>query len=339
MSPSAGPGAGLIVGAYASSPTAHGWDPTVESSYFAGLAEVAGIRGLELPWLGCLHPHDEPWLLATLPARWQVVLTSVGYTVAAVARDPRHGLASEDSEGRRAAVANVAAMRAGIRRLNDSAGDAVVIAVELQAGPGPHPRSAAGAAALAASLAEIGAWDWEGAAVLLEHCDARVPGQAHAKGFLSLGDEIAAIRMSGVEVGIVVNWGRSAIELRSSSRVLEHVQAALGAGVLRGVMFSGVADRPSAYGEAWADAHLPFSTHPGAADTAAYAEPASLLTVPLARSVLAEAGGLLYSGIKFAWRPADASVEGRVEMIRRSVGLLTAAPAASPDSAVSGCAP
>jgi len=67
--------------------------------------------------------------------------------------------------------------------------------------------------------------------------------------------------------------------------------------------------------------------HPGATDPAAYAEPASLLTLPLAHSDLAEAGELLYSGIKFAWRPADASVEGRVEMIRRSVGLLTAASA------------
>ncbi|QYF74526.1 DUF4862 family protein [Cryobacterium sp. PAMC25264] len=301
--------------------------PAVESSYLGGLAEIAGIRGLELPWLGSLHPHDEPGLLAALPARWQVVLTSVGYTVAAVARDPRHGLASEDAEGRRAAVANVAAMLAGARRLNDSAGNAVVIAIELQAGPGPHPTSSAGADALAASLAEIGAWEWEGAAVLLEHCDARVPGQSHAKGFLPLGDEIAAIRMSGVDAGVVVNWGRSAIELRSSSRVLEHVQAARDAGVLRGLMFSGVADRPSAYGEAWADAHLPFSPYPGAADPAAYTEPASLLTVPLAHSALTEAGGLLYSGIKFAWRPADASVGGRVEMIRRSVGLLTAAPA------------
>ena len=327
MSLSAGQRAGLVVGAYASSPTAQGWDPAVESGYLARLAEVAGIRGLELPWLEALHPHDEPWLLAALPCRWQVVLTSVGYTVAAVARDPRHGLASEDDRGRRAAVANAAAMLAGVRRLNDSAGDAAVIAVELQAGPGPHPRSSAGAAALAASLTEIGAWDWEGAAVLLEHCDALVPGQAHAKGFLPLGDEIAAIRMSGADVGIAVNWGRSAIELRSSSLVLEHVQEARDAGVLRGLMFSGVADRPSAYGEAWADAHLPFSPHPGAADAAAYAEPASMLTVPLARSALAEAGELLYSGIKFAWRPADASVEGRVEMIRRSVGLLTAASA------------
>ncbi|WP_166793259.1 DUF4862 family protein [Cryobacterium lactosi] len=330
MSDSAGPGAGLIVGAYASSPTAHRWDPAVESSYLGGLAEVAGIRGLELPWLGSLHAHDEPWLLATLPARWQVVLTSVGYTVAAVAGDPRHGLASEDAEGRRAAVANVAAMLAGVRRLNDSAGTPVVIAVELQAGPGPHPTSSAGAAALAASLAEIGAWDWEGTAVLLEHCDAWVPGQAHAKGFLPLGDEIAAIRMSGVEVGIVVNWGRSAIELRASSRVLEHVQAARDAGVLRGLMFSGVADQASAYGAAWADAHLPFAPEPGAVGHAAYSEPASMLKVGLARSALDEAGELLYSGIKFSWRPEEASVDQRVAMLRRSVSLLTEAAPVGP---------
>ena len=315
--------AGLIVGAYASSPTAGRWDPAVESEYLDGLAGVPGIRGLELPWLGSLHPHDEPWLLANLPPRWQVVLTSVGYTVAAVARDPTHGLASDDAEGRRAAVANVADMLAGVRRLNDSAGNAVVTAVELQAGPGPHPGSSASAAALATSLAEIGAWDWEGAAVLLEHCDARVPGQVHAKGFLPLGDEIAAIRSSGAPVGVALNWGRSAIELRSSARVHEHLREARDAGLLRALMFSGVAGRPSAYGDAWADAHLPFAPEPGATDHAAYAEPASVLTVGLARSAVAEAGELLYSGIKFAWRPVEASVDERVAMIRRSVALLT----------------
>ena len=330
MSVSAGPGSGIIVGAYAGSPTAHRWDPAVESSYLAGLAEVAGIRGLELPWLGSLHPHDEPWLLATLPPRWRVVLTSVGYTVAAVARDPRHGLASDDAGGRRAAVANVTQMLAGVRRLNDSAGSSVVTAVELQAGPGPHPSSSASAAALATSLAEIGAWNWEGAAVLLEHCDARVPGQAHAKGFLPLGDEIAAIRSSGVPVGIALNWGRSAIELRSASRVLEQVREARDADLLGAVMFSGVADRPSVYGDAWADAHLPFAPEPGSADPTGYSEPASMLTVALARSALAEAGGLLYSGIKFAWRPAGASVDHRVAMIRQSVALLTEAARSTP---------
>ena len=131
--------AGFIVGAYASSPTAGRWDPAPESEYLEELAGVAGILGLELPWLGSLHPHDEPWLLANLPPRWQVVLTSVGYTVAAVARDPTHGLASDHVDGRRAAVASVAEMRAGVRRLNDSAGTAVVTAVELQAGPGRAP--------------------------------------------------------------------------------------------------------------------------------------------------------------------------------------------------------
>ncbi|WP_104165488.1 DUF4862 family protein [Cryobacterium sp. N22] len=322
--------AGFIVGAYAGSPTAGRWDPAVESEYLDGLAGVAGIRGLELPWLGSLHPHDESWLLATLPPGWQVVLTSVGYTVAAVARDPAHGLASDDAGGRRAAVTNVAEMLAGVRRLNDSAGSAVVTAVELQAGPGPHHSASASAAALATSLAEIGAWNWEGAAVLLEHCDARVPGQAHAKGFLPLGDEIAAIRSSGAPVGVALNWGRSAIELRSSSRVHEHLREARDAGLLRALMFSGVADRPSAYGDAWADAHLPFAPQPDAADHAAYSEPASMLTVGLARGALLEAGGLLYSGIKFAWRPAEASVADRVAMIRQSVTLLTeAAPAGS----------
>jgi len=152
----------------------------------------------------------------------------------------------------------------------------------------------------------------------------------HAKGFLPLGDEIAAIRSSGAPVGVALNWGRSAIELRSSARVHEHLREARDAGLLRALMFSGVAGRPSAYGDAWADAHLPFASEPGATDHAAYAEPASILTVGLARSAVAEAGELLYSGIKFAWRPVEASVDERVAMIRRNVALLAeVAPAAA----------
>src|SRR5438034_923832 len=66
------------------------------------------------------------------------------------------------------------------------------------------------------SLDELRAWDWRGAALSVEHCDAFVPGQAPAKGFLALGAEIDAIRAShgATPVGVAVNWGRSAIEAR-----------------------------------------------------------------------------------------------------------------------------
>ena len=56
-------------------------------------------------------------------------------------------------------------------------------------------------ASLTASLAELASWDWCGAVICVEHCDARVRDDALGgfappvvKGFLSLDEEIEAVR-------------------------------------------------------------------------------------------------------------------------------------------------
>jgi hypothetical protein len=68
----------IIVGAYAASPSQPSWQPHLEADYFEQLAEVGALRGLELPWVGRLHPHDDDWLLEHLPERWDLVVTDVG---------------------------------------------------------------------------------------------------------------------------------------------------------------------------------------------------------------------------------------------------------------------
>ena len=95
------------------------------------------------------------------------------------------------------------------------------------------------ASALARSLETITGWDWDGAQILLEHVDAKVPGHAPAKGFLSLEDELDVISENSLPMGILINWGRSAIELRDAAHVIDHVAMARQAGVLKGLIFSG----------------------------------------------------------------------------------------------------
>src|SRR5665647_3065791 len=73
----------------------------------------------------------------------------------------------------------------------DEQGRPAVAAMQLHSAPGG---TGASSEALARSLEEVVTWDLAGADVLIEHCDALVPGRTAAKGYLSLADELAAVR-------------------------------------------------------------------------------------------------------------------------------------------------
>lgn len=306
----------LVLGAYAASPALHAWDPALEREYLDAVVAIDGVDGLELPWSGALHPHDPDWLLANLPRGLRCVVTGIPGTVKALAADARVGLASTDDEGRAEALWLAARLRDDVARLVDSDRDATVIAVELHSAP---RRTGGSADALAASLAEVAAWDWSGASLVVEHCDALVDGQPAEKGYLRLDEELDAAARAGV--GVSLNWGRSAIELRDPDAVVRHAQLARESGLLRGAILSGAADRDGALGGAWVDAHHPFS-----AQDAAWGDPASVLTVARAAAFFAAAGPLDWRGIKFGWGRPGASVADRVAMLRGAVALLPAAP-------------
>jgi hypothetical protein len=299
----------IIVGAYAASPSQPSWQPHLEADYFARLAEVLGLRGLELPWVGRLHPHDSDWLLAALPSRFDLVVTDIGGTVGRLAADPDYGLASNDADGRRRALDDAARMRDDVDRLNQSAGRSAVIAVELHSAP---LAGNGGPAAFAESLRELAGWQWGGAQLLVEHCDTLVDGRSPEKGYLPLAAEIDAIAGSDTAFGLSLNWGRSAIELRDADAVLRHVAEARGSGLLRAVVFSGASPEASAFGPAWVDAHLPFDAD----------EPTSRLTAERAHATLDAAGDLDWVGIKLGHRPLDAPVADRVRVIQNSIALL-----------------
>jgi hypothetical protein len=288
----------VIIAGYTAAPA----DPQSRDAYYAKLASVPGASGLEFGWTATTPP-DLAGALGLLPAHWSVTLNDITATYQASVSSPRSGLASPDRDGRSAAVTLAGDLAASVRAINDRQGRRAVAAVEIHSAPGfanrvlqPDP------AAFAQSLAEVASMDWDGAEVLVEHCDAFIVGQPPAKGFLSLGQEIEALAtVAGRGIGLSLNWGRSAIELRAADRVVEHVDTALQSGMLRAVTFSGAADMPTAYGAAWADSHLPFADpfDPG------YADPSSLMTRTRVSDVLDRLGQWdgNFIAVKTNWPP------------------------------------
>lgn len=297
-----------IVGAYCAAPPDLAARPDDETAWYQALAAESAITGLELPFAGTLHPGGVDRMFELLPPHWRNVVSDIPGTDRASRADRRYGLASEDEEGRSAAIADVRVLHGEVRRL---AG--LVSAVEVHSAP-----TGGTADALARSLTQIGSWDWGEAALCLEHVDAATPDHPAEKGYLSLDDEIRAVaratEQTGVPIRQSINWGRSAIEGRSARTPAEHVAALREAGTLGGLIFSGAA----AHGpEAWKDSHLGMSE----------ADPGSLLGESELAATHRQTRGaaLLFLGVKMRaplGLPADALVADRLAPSLRALAAL-----------------
>ena len=285
-----------IVAPYATSPP-----PTAtsrladgaEAEFYSQLRTLPNVQGYEVPLLpgGVLHPLDEAWVLSQLVlplstcGEPSMVLTCVPATCVAIAEDAQFGLASDDPAGRAAAVELIRKGHAAAARANAAAGRSnFVIAVELHSGPS-RPKGASSAASLQRSLEEIAAWDWAGASLLVEHCDAFTPAFPPVKGFLTFEEELAAVRGAraalgegGSSLGFCVNWARSVLESRDPGTALAHCRAAGAEGLLLGLMFSGCTGEAGDYGP-WVDCHAPLDVD----------APGSLLTAATVREAVQEA--------------------------------------------------
>ncbi|MBI4899785.1 MAG: DUF4862 family protein [Actinobacteria bacterium] len=208
------------------------------------LAASPLVAGLELPFVDgevALPP-------VAVPSAWQHVITLMPATMSSITADPAWGPASPDHAGRAAAIALLKAVRDVVSRRTD------VAAVALQSAPARTGTPAA----FAETLAEVASWDWNGARLVVEHCDAWSTRHRPEKGFLSLADELDVISSlsSVTPVTAGVNWARSVIETREVTTATEHVRSAAGRGLLGALMFSSVADVATDLGEAWRDVHL-----------------------------------------------------------------------------------
>ena len=304
-----------MVGAYPAS-TAHKiWNPAQEKEFFELLSSDSRISNLEIPWLGSIHPHDNSWLIDNFPQNLRAIITSIPFVMSKVGKDPDYGLASSDESGRNAALADVREIQRAIKLFNDAAGQSMVSAVEIHTAP----RRTGNINALAKSLEELASWDWNDAEVAIEHCDAWIDSQSPEKGFLKIEEELAAIQLASVPIGVFINWGRSAIELRDAGRVIQHIEIAKSSGHLTGLIFSGAASVETVFGYPWIDAHLPCPT----ANEFVYGEPSSLLTEELAHQAIQAAGEISFLGIKMGWPPnLQGDVRERYLMIEQALNTL-----------------
>lgn len=299
-----------FLGAYA---LAVGLEPEAEAVMYRLLAELP-IAGLELPLAAA--DLGSPWFASHVDEQWDLVLTCIPTTMARLGLDPTYGLASRDDDGRRAALADVTDALAFAAEAAEGSGRQRVRAVQIHSAP---RRENASVAALARSIDELREAERSGARLVLEHCDAARPGRAFHKGFLELDEEIALLADRGI--AMTINWGRSAIEGRSASTPVQHVRAAAAAGVLAGVMFSGVADHATAWGPAWDDSHMA----PRGEDPALAASSDSLLDHEQIAATLSAAGPHLdYVGVKVTVRPGSAGPSARVAVARAALDLLAA---------------
>jgi hypothetical protein len=257
-----------------------------------------------------------------LDPRWDIVPSLIGGTLQSLQKDPHFGLASDSEAGRAAALRLVDLTRQLVLQINGRFGRKAVRWVELHSAPRRSVPGVTGSVtALAASLRELQDWDWDGAGLAIEHCDQYVAGQRPEKGFLSLEQEMDAIGQAGqrVPLGIVINWGRSAIEGRDPGAPLRHIRAARAAGLLRGLTFSGCTPQDPHYGE-WLDQHAPFAPAAGLRTGCAH----SLLTVERAAECLREAGAprLSFVGFKIQPLPATLQLEQRLGILNDTIAIL-----------------
>ena len=324
-------GVGLILSSYAAAPALDGWDPRSEGAFLTGAAALPHVSGLEIPFYasGELHKYDGGWFLEQvrhLPEYFEYVVTTIPDTMDRVRSSASFGLASTVPAEREAALERAAAASEAVRTVNEVLGRQAVRAVHLFSAPRPLLVAGSSAAAmsvtaLAGSLQQLAEYDWDGAHPVLEHCDAAVRGHPPVKGFLPLEQEIEAVLASGTGAGIALNWARSVLESRDTGTPARHLELALNAGLLAGFVLSGCASRPTAFGGAWDDTHLP----------PVPVEPTSLLTPQGIRAIATslDAGCTgsapeVYRGLKVS-APRGSGVEERLALLARSIDSVCGA--------------
>lgn len=299
----------FIVGAYAALPH----ERTDQEEFYSSLAAQSWVDGLEVPFRANID-DDLEWFAAQLsPSFTTNVLTPIPGVMHKLGENPDFGLASPDEGGRAAAVDYLLNASWAMKELNDALGRQFFTHVAIHSAPTKN----ADVDALVASLAVASEWDWDGASLVIEHQDAFVEGQDPQKGFLTLADELRAIKeVDATNIRSSINWGRSAIEGRSQSTPLTHIREAADAGLLAGVIFSGAHARDCAYGPAWTDAHAPLNTF----------EESSIMTPDL----VAEAARVT-SAEPIDFLGAKISLDGELSLSARLEALYAIAEAAGVD--------
>ena len=240
--------------------------------------------------------------------------------MANLSKNPHFGLASDDSNGRNEAILMCERVNKTLHKINDFYGKKSVLAIQLVTAPSvPVDGVSSSKDALLRSMEEILNWDWDSSKIVIEHADQSLSNFPFEKGFLSLDSEIDVLKQlsSVYNVGVTINWARSAIEGRSVSKPLEHINLALKYDLLAGLIFSGVSNNDKNYGN-WKDTHMPFAQ----SYNVEYFEKNSLLTYENIFNTLESLYNkkLDYIGLKLNSMPMDqADIERRVGLNKNAV--------------------
>ncbi|WP_428738520.1 DUF4862 family protein [Sulfurimonas sp.] len=313
-----------IIGAYATSPTLNEWKEEKEIEYYEEIKKNLNIKGLELPFWGTLHEYNEELFLTLLDKRWQYVVTTLPGTMKSLSQNPNFGVASDDEDGRKEAIKFLKSANAAIKKINDFFGEQKVFNVALATAPSLAATGVSSSSkALIKSLEELVTFDWQGAQIVIEHCDS---GRADhiVKGFLSLEEEIEAVQYinkhCNQSIGFTVNWARSVLERRDVSTPKEHIKLLSELNLLKGLMFSGTSANSIDYGS-WSDLHLPIAKESGIS----FYEESSLLTSHVIKDCLlhAHAQELNYLGVKVLSMPiGDSSMQRRIGLNRDTLKVV-----------------
>jgi hypothetical protein len=314
----------FVVGAYAASPCESEWNPVLETEYFNKLKEISLCGGLEHPFTGVLH-RDPAWFLRHIAPHWQIVLTCIPGVMDRLKKNPHFGLASEQKEGQQEALTFMRECLDAVKTINDFCHRKAVTAVQIHSAPSPAQEGVASSKeSFLEALRTLCDWEWDGANLVVEHCDAFLHHQKPAKGFLSLEDELSALQscrhtFPEVPLGIGINWARSAIEGRSPDVAQRHIQDACQSGLLRGLIFSGCTNEPSSPYGAWSDTHMPL-----ACEGTPYSAPHGLLERKEVKKSLQACRyqDLDYLGIKIKPLPATLATGDRIGYIKAALQLL-----------------
>lgn len=307
-----------FIGAYAASPTSYGWDQNIEAKYLEGIRSLP-IRGLEIPFTGDLHPHTPAWFRDQLPKHWDFSLTCIPGTMDRIKLNPQYGLASLDSEGRKSALEFTFKAIDNAKKFNDYAGRNSIRYLQIHSAPKSIAKKMGSTEQFADSIEKILQYNSDQLIINIEHCDSFKPEKETPKAFLSLEEEIQAVRQLHTKnIGFLVNWGRSAIDGESSNTPINHIKQLESEGLLRGLFFSGCTINDPEYGD-WQDTHAPF------ADPDAKTKyPQSILTQTQVVESLKTLDNIYetYIGIKMQFLPKSLDVYKRVQCVKDSIRFL-----------------
>jgi hypothetical protein len=285
-----------------------------EALYREGLLHLPWVRGLELPFYEDIHEHDSKALIEWLPKSWDYIVTTLPGTMNALAENSYYGLASPDRSGREAALDRLKVVRQRVDEIHTRHGRSSIKGIEIHSAP----RGSIGSADdLRRSLEELVSWEWGGAKLILEHCDAWHPDGGFSKGFLTLQSELALL--TRLPIGVGLNWGRSVLEGRRAETIHRHIK--LAGRRLLSLFFSGTAIADPLYGT-WQDNHAAIRL-----DSSEIWEATGSLLTPEAiedcREFIEQPD--LYLGLKVQPFPVSLSIEQRLSFLRQQLSAANTA--------------